>query len=383
VGIGRNGYTEPTISLAPSTNGRMSDKPQQRYVGRGSAITPANRFVARHTVADFEQLAADDELLADDRALPTQFLTDQSQSLISENDSPDIPFRFSINPYRGCEHGCVYCYARPGHEYLGFDAGLDFETKVLVKHDAPRLLRRELCRRSWRGDTLAISGVTDCYQPAERRFRLTRGLIEVLLEARQAFGIVTKNALVLRDLDLLRPLAELNLVHVNFSITTLDAELARTMEPRTSTPAAKLRAIRALSEAGVPTRVMVSPVVPGLTDREAPAILRAAAEAGARSAGYILLRLPLAVRPIFQDWLARTRPDAAGRIEALIRDTRGGRMNDAQFGRRMRGQGEYAEQLLRTFQVFARRYGLDQPMPELDHSLFRPPRSPSGQGLLF
>jgi DNA repair photolyase len=361
----------------------MSDHPPRRFVGRGSAITPANRFVARQTVANHEQLAADDELLADERVLPTQFLPDRSQSLISENDSPDIPFRFSINPYRGCEHGCVYCYARPGHEYLGFNAGLDFETKVLVKHDAPRLLRQELCRPAWKGDTLAISGVTDCYQPAERRFRLTRGLIEVLLEARQAFGIVTKNALVLRDLDLLRPLAERNLVHVNFSITTLDAELARTMEPRTSTPAAKLRAIRALTDAGVPTRVMVSPVVPGLTDREVPAILRAASEAGARSAGYILLRLPLAVRPIFQDWLARTRPDAVGRIETLIRATRGGRMNDAQFGRRMQGQGEYAEQLLRTFRVFARRHGLDGPMPDLDHSLFQPPRSPSGQGLLF
>jgi DNA repair photolyase len=360
----------------------MTERPERKVRGRGAQIEPANRFLATRREDDWEQLAADDELLADDRRLPTEFLPDASQSIISENDSPDIGFRYSINPYRGCEHGCAYCYARPGHEYLGFNAGLDFETKVMVKHDAPTLLRKALARPSWRGESIAISGVTDCYQPAERRFGLTRGLLQVALEFRQSVSLVTKNALVLRDLDLLRELAALNLVQVYVSVTTLDAALAGMLEPRTSRPAARLEAVRRLVAASVPVGVLTAPVIPAVNDSELPALLRAAAEAGARTAGYVLLRLPLAVRPIFEDWLARNLPDRAERVLARVRDTRGGQMNDAEFGRRMRGQGEYAAGIRQTFEVFARRYGLDQRLPPHDTSLFRRPDR-AGQRRLF
>src|SRR5687767_5968224 len=258
----------------------MSDARPTRFVGRGSNLAPPNRFEAVHSVPDYEHLTEDDDLLAGERRLPTVFLPDNAATIIRENDSPDIPFRFSMNPYRGCEHGCAYCYARPTHETLGMNAGLDFETKILVKHDAPALLRKELAtKKSWAAEPIMISGVTDCYQPAERRFKLTRGLLEVLLEARQPACMITKNSLVLRDLDLLGPLAERRLVSMALSITTLDADLARTLEPRTATPAAKLRAIRELSAAGVPVRVMIAPIIPGLTDAEVPAILSAAKEA--------------------------------------------------------------------------------------------------------
>ncbi len=281
-------------------------------VGRATGINPPNRFERVRVEDDWEQLDAADEP-PDERRVATQFLPNDTGRLITENDSPDVPFRYSINPYRGCEHGCAYCYARPGHEMLGMNAGLDFETRILVKFDAPQRLRAELAADGWRGEHIAISGVTDCYQPAERKFRLTRGCLEVLLEARQALGIITKNALVCRDLDLLADLAARNLAHVYVSVTTLDAELARRMEPRTATPEARLRAIRALADAGVPVGVMAAPVIPGLNDQELPAILERAREAGARSAGSLLVRLPLAVRPIFEEWLARTirtRPSA-------------------------------------------------------------------------
>jgi len=292
----------------------MAENVGTNVVGRAAQAAPPNRFVKIHVESDFEQLADDDELLAEERRVPTEFLVDQSQSLITSNDSPDVPFRYSANPYRGCEHGCAYCYARPGHEYLGFDAGLDFETRIMVKQRAPELLREELAKPAWRGEFIALSGVTDCYQPAERHFRLTRGLLEVMLEARQASGIITKNALVARDIDLLEQLSKLRLAEVNFSLTSLDAELQRTLEPRTSNPQAKLAAMKKLSAAGVPVRVMVAPVIPGLTDHEMPRILEAAAEAGATSAGYTLLRLPLAVRPIFLDWLGRT---ASGSLSSV------------------------------------------------------------------
>jgi DNA repair photolyase len=294
-----------------------------------------------------------------------------------------VGFRYSVNPYRGCEHGCAYCYARPSHEWLGFNAGLDFESKVLVKHDAPALLRQALARPAWRGEPIAISGVTDCYQPAERRFRLTRGCLEVALEHCQAVSLVTKNALVLRDLDLLQPLAAKRLVHVYVSVTTLDPALAGNLEPRTSRPAARLEAVRRLAAGGVPVGVLVAPIIPAVNDSEIPAILQAAHEAGAQSAGSILLRLPLAVRPIFEDWLARNLPDRAERVLARIRDTRGGRLNDSQFGRRMQGQGEYAAGIAQTFRVFAQRLGLDGRLPPHDTTLFRRPEPADGQKRLF
>jgi DNA repair photolyase len=263
------------------------------------------------------------------------------------------------------------------------NAGLDFETRIMVKHDAAECLRGELADPNWQGEFIALSGVTDCYQPAEREFRLTRGCLEVMLEARQPVGIITKNALVTRDLDILRQLAAENLVHVYLSLTTLDARLVRTMEPRTATPAARLRTMRALSEAGVPTGVMTAPIIPGLNDQEIPALLAAAKEAGAGSAGYVLLRLPLAVRPVFEEWVTRHYPEKAPRVLALIRQTREGQMNDPRFGSRMRGQGNYAEGIARTFQLFRKRYGLEGPLAALDHSKFTPPRPVTGQLQLF
>lgn len=354
-----------------------------RWQGRGATHNPPNRFESTRHEADYEQLADDDELLAPLRRVPTEFLPDQSATLLRENDSPDIPFRYSLNPYRGCEHGCAYCYARPTHETLGLNAGLDFESRILVKHDAAQLLRRELNHPRWQPEPIMMAGVTDCYQPAERQFRITRSLLEVLWEARQPVCIVTKNALILRDADLLAAMAACRLVSVAISVTTLDAELARTLEPRTSRPEARLRAIRELSARGVPVRVMVAPVIPGLTDEEMPAILQAARAAGARGASWVLLRLPWAVAPIFLDWLKTHRPEQAARVESRLRQTRHGKLYHAAFGERMSGHGPYAALLDQTFRVLRRKLGLDQPWPPLDGSQFRPPRLPGGQLRLF
>ena len=262
-------------------------------------------------------------------------------------------------------------------------AGLDFETKVMVKHEAPALLRTALAKPSWRGDMIMMSGVTDCYQPIERKLKLTRGLLEVMRESRQCCGIITKNALVMRDLDILSDMAKLNLVHVHVSVTTLDPALANTMEPRTSRPAARLEAIRRLRQAGVPVGVMVAPIIPGLNDHEIPAVLAAAAEAGAQRASYVLLRLPLAVRPVFMDWLSANRPEAVERVEARIRSTRGGEMYRSGFGERQRGRGKYAEQIEQTFHVFRAKHGLDGQLPPLDTTLFERPGRDDGQMKLF
>jgi DNA repair photolyase len=364
----------------------MSKKPwrgAQEPAGRGSPLEPANRFLPIRAETDYEHFENDEEFFDEQGSVATEFLADASRSVVSQNDSPDLPFRYSLNPYRGCEHGCAYCYARPTHEYLGLNAGLDFESKIFVKERAPELFREFLSRGGWRGEFVMLSGVTDCYQPAERTYRLTRGCLEVALEARQPLSLITKNALILRDLDLLRELATRQLVQVAISITTLDADLARTMEPRTSRPAARLRAIRELAAAGVPVRAMLAPLIPGLNDHEVPALMQAVREAGATSAGYTILRLPLAVAPVFRDWLARTQPTAAARIEGLIRGTRAGKLNASEFGERMRGTGIVAEQIERSFRVFARKYQLDQRLPELDSSQFIPPADRAGQRRLF
>jgi DNA repair photolyase len=302
---------------------------------------------------------------------------------VTENVSPDVGFRFSLNPYRGCEHGCSYCYARPTHEYLGYDAGLGFETKILVKHDAPELFRAFLARPTWVPEPVAMSGVTDPYQPCERDYRLTRRCLAVAAAANQPVCLITKSTLVLRDLDLLAPMAARGLIHANVSVTTLDPALARAMEPRAAAPAARFRAIRELAAGGVPVRVLIAPVVPGLTDAEIPAILAAAREAGAAAAGYIMLRLPLSVGPVFLDWLDRVRPGLRNRVEGRVRDVRSGKLNDAAFGRRMSGTGELAGQIGQVFRVFARRHGLDGGLPPYDCSRFRPPPDSSGQGRLF
>jgi DNA repair photolyase len=293
--------------------------------GRGSQINPTNRFERLDVVADLDHFDSEEDQ-AEPRAVRTEYFFDDSKSIINENQSPDIPFRYSMNPYRGCSHGCSYCYARPTHEYLALSAGLDFETKIFVKMRAPELLRDWLARPEWEPEEITISGVTDCYQPAERHFELTRRCLAVALEARQPLSLVTKNALVTRDLDLLVEMAARRIVSVAISVTTLDQSLTKVMEPRTSSPAARLRTIEKLATAGVPVHVLVAPVIPGLTDSEIPAILAAVKEAGAYSANYVLLRLPLTVEPVFLEWLQRTHPLQKSKIEAWIRSTRGGEL---------------------------------------------------------
>ena len=352
--------------------------------GRGSPLTPPNRFGGQHEIADLEQVAADEETLAELARADTVYLSDDSRSVISENDSPDVSFRYSLNPYRGCLHGCSYCYARPTHEYLGLNAGIDFETKIFVKHKAPELFRDWLSRDKYQPETVMLSGVTDCYQPAERQYQLTRRCLEVARDAGQPMGIVTKNALVTRDLDVLAEMAARNTVAVAISVTSLRPEITADLEPRSSRPEARLRAIRELSDAGVPVRVMVAPIIPGLTDSETPAILQAAREAGASFASYTLVRLPWTVRPVFQEWLDRTQSEAVrDKISSLILHTRDGKWNDANFGSRMKGQGAIAQQIANTFKVFAAKLGYERGGANLETSHFRPPTSRNGQLRLF
>ena len=304
--------------------------------GRGSAGNPKNRFEAIERIPQ----PADDN---DDTSSPhTQFLTDSSKSIIAYNDSPDVGFDASVNAYRGCEHGCVYCYARPTHEYLGFSAGLDFETKIMVKEDAPELLRKELSSPKWQPQVLAMSGVTDCYQPAEKKRELTRRCLEVLLEFRNPVVIVTKNYLVTRDIDILSELARYQCAGVTISLTTLDPQLSSVMEPRASPPARRLAAIRALAEAGIPVGYLQAPMIPGLTDSEAPAIAQAAVKAGASFAGYVALRLPFAVKSLFEQWLEQHFPDRKEKVLNRIRAIRGGKLNDPNFKSRMKGEGIFA-----------------------------------------
>ena len=330
--------------------------------GRGAGLNPGNRFenIRLHVLGDYL-----DEVIAenpDGTRVATRIYRDASRTIINKvADSPDIPFNWTINPYRGCEHGCIYCYARPGHEYLGLSCGVDFETKVFAKLDAPDLLRKELSRPNWTGESIVMSGVTDPYQPVEARLRLTRRILEVMHEFGQPVGLITKNHLITRDIDLLADMARHNAASAAISITSLDNRLAAKMEPRASSPRARLAAIRELSQAGVPVAVMTAPIIPGLNDHEIPAILKAAAEAGATSAGYVLLRLPHQIKDLFLDWLARHFPDRAGRVESAIRAARGGALYDARFYARQRGAGPLAEQIAAAFRLFARRYSLDAP----------------------
>jgi DNA repair photolyase len=351
--------------------------------GRGSHLNPPNRFGGPVHILDLEEVEDDEEYLASLAKPRTEYLPDRSRTIVAENNSPDIGFRFSMNPFRGCSHGCSYCYARQTHEYLSLNAGLDFETKILVKEDAPELLRAFLSRDRWVPEPIIMSGVTDCYQPVEREYRLTRRLLEVAAEFRQPIGIITKNALILRDLDILSAMAVDNLVHVNISITSLDAELKRSLEPRTSAPAARLRAIKALSAAGVPVRVLVAPIIPGLNDCEIPAVLAAARDAGARAASFTLLRLPLTVAPVFLEWLNREQPGKARMIEARIRGMRGGKLNQSAFGERMSGSGAMAEQIKKLFRVMKKKYGLDGDLPPYDCTHFRRPSPKTGQLWMF
>lgn len=351
--------------------------------GRGTTENPPNRFERLSVEADagaWEEIARADPDF-EPRPVATEFLRDDSRSIISSNASPDIGFSHSLNPYRGCEHGCAYCYARPYHEYLGYGAGLDFESRILVKERAPELLEAELARPGWRPTPLACSGVTDCYQPVERRLGITRRCLEVLADFRQPVGIVTKNALVLRDLDRLGELAAHGAAKVVLSLTTLDAALASALEPRASRPAARLEAVRRLAAVGIPVGVSVAPIIPGLNEHEIPALLAAAAEHGASFASGTVLRLPHAVKDLFSAWLERFEPGRKELILGRVRELRGGELNDARFGARMSGAGPLAEQIRRLFEVSKRRAGLDRPSPPLSTAAFRR-RSP-GQLELF
>jgi DNA repair photolyase len=361
----------------------MSDDNRPIAKGRGSQLNPPNRFGGTHHEIEFENLEHDTEYLESLAKPATEYIPDRSKSVVAENDSPDVGFRYSINPYRGCSHGCSYCYARQTHEYLGYNAGLDFETKIMVKHDGPELFREFLTRKNWVSEPIALSGVTDCYQPAERQFKLTRRCLEVAADFRQPMIIITKNALVLRDLDLLRDLASQNLAQVNISITTLDAELVRSMEPRTSTPAARLRAVKALADEGIPVRVLMAPIIPGLNESEIPAVLAASKDAGATGAGYVMLRLPLTVSPVFWEWLQRTHPSRFQRVQRRIKEVRGGRINDSHFGTRMSGTGKVATGISDLFCLFRKRQGLDGQLTPLDCSRFRSALPKSGQLHLF
>lgn len=354
------------VPLAPAS--RADRAPASAFLpGRGTSANPANRFERLHYEADPDPLS---------RPVGTLFLRDPSREILAHNESPDVPFSVSLNPYRGCEHGCIYCYARPTHEYLGFSAGLDFETRLLVKTNAPELLREKLSSKRWKPQVLGLSGVTDPYQPIERQTRLTRSCIEVLAEYRNPVGLITKNALVARDIDLLETLAQHQAVSVTLSITTLDSNLHRVMEPRASAPAQRLRALERLARSGIPTQVMVGPVIPGLTDHELPAILAAASRAGARYAGYSLVRLPHGVASLFEAWIKNHYPDRASKVLNRIRSIRRGKLNDSDFDTRMRGQGVFAEQIEQLFRVGTRQAGLQHGAPKLSTQGFRVPAGP-------
>lgn len=340
------------------------------YKGRGSISNAAGRFEKESGQAEDDGWGCLDAELP---PLATEVIVDNSRSLITYNDSPDIPFDRSINPYRGCEHGCIYCFARPTHAYLGYSAGLDFESRILVKPDAVRLLREELGKRNYRCAPLALGTNTDPYQPLERRHRLMRQILEVLAETRHPVSIVTKSALIERDLDLLANMAEQGLVSAYLSITTLDRSLARTLEPRAAAPQRRLETVSRLRDAGIPVGVMVAPVIPVLTDHELEDIVKAAHAAGALSAEYILLRLPLEVADLFEEWLHQHYPLKAEHVMNRVRESRGGKAYDPAFHQRLRGGGNYADLIGQRFRLISKKLGLDSPMPALRTDLFRKP----------
>lgn len=330
--------------------------------GRGTSHNPAGRFehYSSENDAEFLEHRAQEEDLSCGTQVKTQLFTDTTRSIISTNDSPDVGMEASINPYRGCEHGCIYCFARPFHEYLGMSAGVDFETKIFVKPNAAQLLEKELAKPSWKPKVFMLSGVTDCYQPTEKELRLTRSCLEVLHDFRNPATIVTKNYLVTRDIDLLEQMHEWNGISVHMSITTLDGKLARLMEPRASQPLMRFRAIEALAKRGIPTGMIIGPVLPGLTDHEIPALLKSAADAGAHSAHYTMLRLPYGVKDLFSAWIHEHYPDRAERVLNHVRDTRGGKLYESKFGERMVGKGHYAENIADIFRLYKKKYGLNR-----------------------
>jgi DNA repair photolyase len=363
----------------------VDENPQSREAihGRGASWSPANRFEKLHVdLTDVDLVDDDPEAdlpapgsgAAREKPRPaTQYFDDKTKTIVAHNQSPDVGFEVSINPYRGCEHGCIYCFARPAHEFLGFSAGLDFESKIMVKRDAPRLLEAELSSPKWKPQLLMMSGVTDCYQPIERKLKITRGCLEVLAKFRNPVAILTKNRLVTRDLDILSELARHNAVVVNLSITSLDIDLQRILEPRTSAPSARLDAVAQLRAAGIPVGVMVAPVIPGINDHEIPAIVAACGKAGARFAGHVLLRLPWAVRPLFEHWLDEHFPERKTKVLDRLRASRGGKLYDSRWRKRQTGEGIFAEQISNMFEVACRRAGMTE-RSKLSAAAFRRPQ---------
>ncbi|HYD44114.1 MAG TPA: PA0069 family radical SAM protein [Phenylobacterium sp.] len=352
----------------------------QQLRGRGARSNASGRYEA------LTQEAFDDGWTVEDEAPPplrTELQPEKAKTIIAKNDSPDVGFSRSINPYRGCEHGCIYCYARPAHAYMGLSPGLDFESKLFFKPQAGALLERELSAPRYKPQIIHVGGNTDPYQPVERKLRVTRQVLEVLQRFRHPFSIITKSALIQRDLDILAEMASDNLVRAAISITSLDRKLARSMEPRAATPPKRLEALRRLSEAGVPTVVMFAPVIPGLNDHEGEAVLEAAAKAGAVGAGYVALRLPLEIKDLFREWLETDHPDRAGRVMSLVRQMRGGRDYDMNWGVRMTGQGPIADLMSQRFRRAKKAFGLDRDPPPLDLGKFRVPPRPGDQLGLF
>ncbi len=356
--------------------------------GRGATYNPLNRFrrEGREACDDGWHVAPPESGVDNDGGdepapIRTTVSIQPARTIIAHNASPDIPFNQSINPYQGCEHGCIYCYARPTHAYHDLSPGLDFETKLFAKPNAPTLLRAELAKKGYTCDPIALGTNTDPYQPIEREWKVTRGILEVLVEHEHPFTIVTKSALVERDIDLIAPMAAKNMARIYISITTLDKELARSLEPRAATPPRRLQAIKSLSEVGIPVGVLAAPVIPQLNDRDLEAILEAAAANGARHAGWIMLRLPLEVAPLFRDWLDAHYPLRAQHVMSVLRQLRGGADYDARFGARMRGTGPIAELIEKRFALACKRLGLNRDRTPLDKSRFKPPRPPGPQQL--
>ena len=347
----------------------------QPIKGRGSAHNPKNRFRDTHLEYDV------DEQTGELNRPKTQLLTDHTSQIISRNKSPDISFEVSVNPYRGCEHGCVYCYARPTHEFLGMSAGLDFESKIVVKYDAPRLLRIALADKNWKPQPLIMSGVTDPYQPIEKKLEITRNCIHVMAECSHPLVIITKNHLVTRDIDLLSRLAEKNAVKVVLSITSLDPSITNTMEPRTSRPQKRLQAVRKLTDAGIPVHVNIAPVIPGLTDEDMVPIMEAAAEAGAKSVAFVNLRLPYSVKDLFVKWLDDHHPNRKEKVINRVKSLKNGKLNRSEFGERFRVEGAYGEQLKQLMEIHAKRLGLNQTVTRLNSNDFKRPET--GQLNLF
>jgi DNA repair photolyase len=357
----------------------MEEKDDNYFKGRGAQFNTNNKFL-KHSYAQEHIEAIDEPMMSNSK---TQIFYEYPKKIVNKVESPDVYSMYSMNPYQGCEHGCIYCYARNTHEYWGYSAGLDFERKIIAKPDAAKVLAQQLMNKNWKVQPIMFSGNTDCYQPIERKLKITRSMLEVLLEFKHPVGMITKNSLILRDIDLLTELAKLRLVHVMVSITSLREELRLAMEPRTATAKQRLKVVEELNKAGIPTGVMTAPVIPGLNSHEMPAIIEAAANHGAVNAGYTMVRLNGSVGAIFKDWIYKSFPDAADKVMRQIAEVHGGQINDSNYGRRMRGEGNIAEGIKQLFKAAVKKHLSGRSSYELDLTAFKRPREKNGQLNLF